>query len=133
MQRSYLQPFNRFLEGCGYTAKGGQIIDAALVPVPIQCNTRQENNHKQGEIPPEWADKPHKQSHKDTDARWTKKNGNSHFGYKNHINIDAEYRFVRQHQVSDAPSMTPSYFVTSWMQTMTPTRFGLTVPIVATP
>ncbi|KAI9129811.1 IS5 family transposase [Acaryochloris sp. CCMEE 5410] len=97
------ETFNEYLAGCGYTAKGGQIMDATLVPVPIQRNTREENKQiKQGDIPPEWKDKPHKQSHKDTDARWTKKNGKSHFGYKNHINIDAEYGFIRQHQVTDA-------------------------------
>lgn len=97
------ETFNRFLEGCGYAAKGGQIVDATLVPVPIQRNTREENKQiKQGDIPSEWVDKPHKHAHKDTDARWTKKNGKSHFGYKNHINIDAEYGFVRQHTVTDA-------------------------------
>jgi IS5 family transposase len=45
---------------------------------------------------------PHKLSQKDTDAWWTKKNGKSHFGYKNHVNIDAEYGFIRNHSVSDA-------------------------------
>lgn len=97
------ETFNQFLEGCGYAAKGGQIIDATLVPVPVQRNSREENKKvKQGEIPPEWQDKPHKQSQKDTDARWTKKNGERHFGYKNHINIDSEYGFVRKHSVSNA-------------------------------
>jgi transposase, IS5 family len=97
------ETFNQFLEGCGYTAKGGQIIDATLVPVPVQRNSREENKQvKQGEIPPQWQDNPHKQSHKDTDARWTKKNGERHFGYKNHINIDVRYGFVRKHSVSDA-------------------------------
>jgi transposase, IS5 family len=95
--------FNGFLEASGYEAKGGQIIDATLVPVPIQHNSREENKQiKQGEIPPEWEDKPHKQSQKDTDARWTKKNGKSHFGYKDHINIDAEYGFIRKHSVTPA-------------------------------
>jgi transposase, IS5 family len=34
--------------------------------------------------------------------RWTKKNGKSHFGYKDHINIDAEYGFIRKHSVTPA-------------------------------
>jgi IS5 family transposase len=97
------ETFNQFLERAGYEAKGGQIIDATLVPVPIQRNNRDENKQiKKGEIPSEWEDTPHKLSQKDTDARWTKKNGKSHFGYKNHINIDAEYGFIRNHSVSDA-------------------------------
>jgi transposase, IS5 family len=97
------ETFNAYLEGCGYEAKGGQIIDATLVPVPIQRNTRAENHQiKNGEKPPEWEETPHKQSQKDTDARWTKKNGERHFGYKNHINIDAAYGFVRKHDVTNA-------------------------------
>ncbi|WP_218080286.1 transposase [Anthocerotibacter panamensis] len=36
------------------------------------------------------------------DARWTKKNDESHFGYKNHVNIDAEYGFIRVYAVTDA-------------------------------
>ncbi len=33
-------------------AKGGQIIDATLIPVPIQRNSREENQQiKQGDIP----------------------------------------------------------------------------------
>lgn len=97
------ETFNAFLAEYGYSAKGGEIIDATLVPVPIQRNTREENQQiKQGDIPPEWKEQPHKQSHKDTDARWTKKNAKSHFGYKNHINIDATCGFIRQHQVTDA-------------------------------
>ena len=41
-------------------------------------------------------------SQKDTDAPWTKKNGQSSFGYKNHISIDVEYGFIRRYQVTDA-------------------------------
>ena len=36
------------------------------------------------------------------EARWTKKNGKSHYGYKNHINVDVAYGFIRQHHVTDA-------------------------------
>ncbi|CDN16688.1 Mobile element protein [Richelia intracellularis] len=41
-------------------------------------------------------------SQKDTDAPWTKKHGQSYFGYKNHINIDVEYVFILRYQVTDA-------------------------------
>ena len=41
-------------------------------------------------------------SQKDTDAPWTKNNGQSYFGYKNHISIDVEYGFIRRYQVTDA-------------------------------
>ena len=57
---------------------GGQIIDASLVSVPTQHNSRDENTKiKNGETPEGWADKPAQFCQKDTDARWTKKHGKS--------------------------------------------------------
>ncbi|CDN14320.1 Mobile element protein [Richelia intracellularis] len=41
-------------------------------------------------------------SQKDTNTPWTKKNGQSSFGYKNHISIDVEYGFIHRYQVMDA-------------------------------
>jgi IS5 family transposase len=101
LMEGMFERFNEYLGRCGYAA--GQIIDATLVPVPIQRNSHEENKQiKQGEIPWEWEENPHKLSQKDTNARWTKKNGESHFGYKSHINIDAKYGFIRNHSVTDA-------------------------------
>jgi transposase, IS5 family len=97
------EQFEAFLRQAGYEAKGGQIIDATLIPVPIQRNSRDENKQiKQGEIPDDWIEQPHKLTQKDTDARWTKKNGKSYFGYKDHINIDVEYGFIRRYSITDA-------------------------------
>lgn len=39
---------------------------------------------------------------KDHDATWTKKNGKSYFGYKDHISIDAQHGFIRRYAVTDA-------------------------------
>ena len=36
------------------------------------------------------------------DARWTKKHGKSHYGYKNHINVDRRHKLVRRYHVTDA-------------------------------
>ena len=95
--------FNRFLDAEGFIARQGQIIDACIVPVPIQRNTKKENESvKQGEVPTAWKDKPDKLRQKDTDARWTKKNGKSYFGYKNHINTDRKHKLIRNYEVSDA-------------------------------
>lgn len=97
------EQFEAFLRQAGYAAQGGQIIDATIIPVPIQRNSREENQQiKQGEIPAEWAETPDKLAQKDTDARWTKKNGRSYFGYKDHISIDVVYGFIRRYWVSDA-------------------------------
>ena len=57
---------------------------------------------KAGETPASWADNPHRQAQKDSDARWTKKRGKSYFGYKDHIEIDAEHRLIRRYVVTDA-------------------------------
>lgn len=95
--------FEQFLRDSGYEAKEGQIIDATIVPVPIQRNSQAENKQiKEGEMPTEWQDKPNKRAQKDISARWTKKNKKSHFGYKNHINIDKKYGFIRRYSVTDA-------------------------------
>ena len=39
---------------------------------------------------------------KDTDARWTKKHGKSHYGYKNHVNVDRRHKLIRRYKVTDA-------------------------------
>jgi len=47
--------FEQYLQTAGYAAKGGQIIDATLIPVPVQRNSREENTQiKHGEVPAEW-------------------------------------------------------------------------------
>ena len=95
--------FDGYLIEQGYAAQGGQIVDATLIPVPKQHNSKEENDHiKQGELPSAWQDKPHKRSQKDTDARWTKKGGKSYFGYKDHICVDVEHGLIRRYVVTDA-------------------------------
>ena len=95
--------FDRHLSERGYRAMGGQIIDASIVTVPRQRNKKDENEQiKAGKTPGDWADKPAKARQKDTDARWTKKNGKSHYGYKNHINVDRRHKLVRRYDVTSA-------------------------------
>ncbi len=97
------EDFDGYLEQQGYLAMGGQIIDASIVPVPKQRNSRDDNARiKQGETPEAWKDRPAKRCQKDTDARWTKKHGKSHYGYKNHVNVDRRHKLVRRYRVTDA-------------------------------
>ncbi|NRB07914.1 MAG: IS5 family transposase [Richelia sp.] len=97
------EQFDRDLRHQGYQAKGGQIVDATVIPVPKQDNTKEEKQKlAQGEIPESWQEKPHRLSWKDTDASWTKNNGQSSFGYKKHISIDVKYGFLRRYQVTHA-------------------------------
>ena len=95
--------FGRHLEAKGYVARGGQMIDATIVPVPKQRNSRDENEDvKVGKTPKAWKQNPAKNRQKDKDARWTKKHGKSFYGYKNHVNADAKRKLIRQYDVTDA-------------------------------
>ena len=91
------------LAGMGVQLKSGQIIDASFVPVPIQRNGREDNALiKEGAVPVAWGKAPHKLAQKDVDARWTKKNGQNHYGYKNHVNVDKDTKLVAAQTCTDA-------------------------------
>src|SRR5450830_1364093 len=95
--------FSRHLEAKGYIARGGQMVDATIVPVPKQRNSREENEAvKAGKTPKEWQKNRAKNRQKDKDARWTKKHGKSFYGYKNHVNADAKHKLIRHYEVTDA-------------------------------
>ena len=97
------EDFDGYLQSQGFRAMGGQIIEASIVAVPIQRNRRYENEQiKRGETPDAWADEPTKRRQKDRDARWTKKHGKSHYGYKNHVGIDRRHKLIRRYRVTDA-------------------------------
>ena len=71
--------------------------------MPRQRNSREDNAAvKAGKTPLQWKKKPAKNRQKDKDARWTKKHGKSHFGYKNHVCIDRRHKLVRRYVVSSA-------------------------------
>jgi IS5 family transposase len=85
----------------GFTAQKGQIVDATIVRVPVQRNSRDENKRiKEGDVPPDWD--ANKRRQKDTDARWTKKNGKNFFGYKNHVAVDVKHKLIRGYEVTTA-------------------------------
>mgnify|MGYP003335027914 FL=1 len=95
--------FEAYLRSQGLEARGGQIIDATLVPVPKQRNTREENaDIKAGKLPEGWDENADRLRQKDLDARWVKKNGINHYGYKNSICIDVDHGFIRRYAVTPA-------------------------------
>lgn len=97
------EQFDGYLRMHGYQAKGGQIVDATLIPVPKQHNRKEDTEQlEQGEIPTGWTEHPKRFEQRDLDARWTKKHGRSYFGYKSHISIDVEHGFIRRYAVTDA-------------------------------
>lgn len=93
--------FEDFLADNGYAAKRGQIIDASIVSAPKQRNSREDNSLiKEGKTPEDWHEAKKRQ--KDVDARWTKKNGKTYYGYKNHVTVDVKHKLIRGYQVTDA-------------------------------
>ncbi len=93
--------FDEFLAANGYAAQRGQIVDASIVAAPRQRNSREENRQiKDGTTPEDWQEAKRRQ--KDVDARWTKKNGTTYYGYKNHVAIDVKHKFIRGYAVTDA-------------------------------
>jgi transposase, IS5 family len=101
--KTLFDQFGQHLAAKGYIARGGQIVDATIVAVPKQRNDRDANTAiKAGEMPEGWEEKPNKLAQKDRDARWTKKHGRSHYGYKNHVNVDAKHKLIRRYDVTDA-------------------------------
>ena len=100
--------FDQFLGEAGFRAQKGQIIDASIVRVPVQRNSRDENRQiKAGEQPEGWSEAKKRQ--KDVDARWTKKNGKSFFGYKNHISVDVKHKLIRKFHVTSAEVLTVGF------------------------
>jgi IS5 family transposase len=91
------------LEFKGLIAHTGSIIDASFVEVPRQRNSREENKQiKEGKTPEDWANEPNKARQKDTDARWTKKNDQTFFGYKDHVKVDKKSKLITAYEVTDA-------------------------------
>ena len=97
------EQFTSFLEAQELIFNQGQLIDASFTVAPRQRNTREENKKiKNGEGGDLWNDEPNKKKHKDIDARWTKKNGETFYGYKNHAKVDTKSKFINTYTVTDA-------------------------------
>jgi len=89
------------LRNLGLIVNSGSMIDATIIDAPIQRNTREENAKiKAGEKPTDWS--KNKDRQKDTDAKWTKKNGRSRFGYKNHIKVDKKSKLISKQEITAA-------------------------------
>lgn len=91
------------LEERGIITHKGTIVDATFEDASRQRNSRDENKKiKDGEFPEEWKKEPHKMSQKDTDARWTKKGDEKHYGYKDHVKVDADSKLIMDYAVTPA-------------------------------
>lgn len=95
--------FGDFLKEAGLQGSEGKIVDASFVDVPRQRNTREENaDIKAGAIPLEFGKDPNRLEQKDTQARWTKKGNELHFGYKNHVKANQKSKMIEDYKVTEA-------------------------------
>ena len=109
--QALFEQFDTFLNEQGYAACKGSLIDARIVEVPRQRNSREEDKQiKAGQRPTSFDEKPAKGRQKDTDARWTVKRKQNYFGYKNHINADAKHKLIRKYEVTDAATHDSQVF-----------------------
>lgn len=93
----------------GYLARNGQLIDATIIHAPVQHFTKDEKaTLDRGEIPEDWSRA--KRAQKDLDAKWTKKHGKSHHGYKAHTSADVRHKLVRKCTVTNAAVHDTNHF-----------------------
>lgn len=105
--------FDLQLEERGFKARKGQIVDASLVSAPVQRNSREENAQiKEGKTPERFEENPNVGRQKDVDARWTEKNGQKHYGYKDHVAVDVEHKLIRDYEVTSAEVHDSNVFYT---------------------
>lgn len=101
--RKLFKSFDRYLASKGLVGKEGKIIDASFVDVPRQRNGRDDNDKiKKGEVPESMGKNENVREQKDLDARWTKKNKEVHYGYKDHVKADAKTKLIEDYVVTDA-------------------------------
>ena len=84
-------------------AKEGVRVDASFAEVPRQRNRREDNALiKEGEVPQSLQDNAKVKAHKDLDARWTKKNAERHYGYKDHVKVDVKDKLILKAVITPA-------------------------------
>ena len=94
---------DRQLDKDGIIVHSGRLVDATIVEVPVQRNSREENKDiKEGKVPGHWQDNENKLRQKDTDAKWVTHNGTDYFGYKDHIKADEKTLLITDYKVTAA-------------------------------
>ena len=93
--RKLFESFHQILTEENLIAKEGSIVDASFVDAPRQRNTREENKQiKDGKTPEGFEKETAKGRQKDCEARWAKKNQETHYGYKNHAKVDVKSKLI---------------------------------------
>lgn len=103
LSKTLFELFNEELTRIGLIVNEGKIVDASFVEAPRQRNNREDNAQiKEGKGDELWDNTPNKKRQKDIDARWTKKNNQNYYGYKNHTKVDAKSKLIDGYLVTDA-------------------------------
>ncbi len=87
---------DRMLVESGFAARSGQIVDASIIKAPKRRNISKTDKEliKVKKTLRNWSESKKRQT--DVNAGWTFRGDVPYFGYKNHINIDKKYRFIRR-------------------------------------
>jgi IS5 family transposase len=103
LEENLFRQFHSYLDMKGLFVNEGKIIDASFVEVPRQRNTKEENAQiKEGKGSELWNDNSYRKRQKDIDARWTKKNNEKYYGYKNHAKIDSKSKLIDTYKITSA-------------------------------
>lgn len=103
LSKKLFDHFTQRLGSHGIVAKEGSIVDASFIDVPRQQNSREENAQiKANATPKAFEENPAKKAQKECDARWTLKNGERHYGYKNHVKADMKTKLITKFTTSSA-------------------------------
>ena len=103
MTKELFDMFATAMEEIGVITREGSIVDASFIDVPKQRNNREENKKiKEGDSGELWKENENKRCQKDVDARWTKKNKETHYGYKDHVKVDNDSKMIVDFSVTDA-------------------------------
>lgn len=88
--------FEGELVRAGYAAKGGQIVDATFIP------THKPSGKHKKQLAEETPLTRAQACQIDDDATFVKKGDATYHGYKNHTNIDREYKLIRRGETTTA-------------------------------
>lgn len=119
--RALFDEFHTMLATKGLICREGKTVDAMIVEVPRQRNSREENQIvKQGEIPADWPRQPRKLAQKDLDARWTRKDYIAYYGYKNSITGGNTDNLIHDYRVSPANAHDSTIVPTAFFKAASP-------------
>jgi IS5 family transposase len=104
LMQPLVDELHRQIEARGLILKQGTLLDATLVGSAARppAAPRRKTAAKAASKPPADPFTSGKLSRVDPDARWTRKGAKAGFGYKLHLAVDDERRFVRGHIVTPA-------------------------------